>query len=161
MSTPPSPQEATNSFETLLTQQVGYWQEVLRLQDWNLEVRLARAHEMEGDNQPIAQTRIYPHRKDAILRFLHPMDIASVEHKFLNGEAKDYDVNIVHELLHLHFEPFARPLSTHQGFSQEQAIETLSRAFVRLHRQGATETPGGSLMNASTEANNVQHGHYV
>jgi len=134
MSADPVVTTASEQALQALAERVRYWQEVLRLQDWNLDVRLCRTHEMRGDRQAIAQTEAFVHRKDAIMRFLHPMDTDTVSMNFLFGEERDYDLNIVHELLHLHFTPFQRESETSEGVGQEQAIEAISRAIVKLYQ---------------------------
>lgn len=150
--------DSTKSFEAVIADQVAYWQQVLRLQDWNVDARVARAHEMVGDQQPIAQCDIYEQRKDAVLRVLHPMDLPTVSQHFLFGEEKDYDLSIVHELMHLHFQPFQSAADTAQGLAQEQCIETVSRALLRLYRE-ARPMENASVLPPSTDA--VSHGHYV
>lgn len=145
-------------FDQVLAEQCSYWQEVLRLQDWNIDVRLVRPHEMAGDKSPVAQTEVYEHRKDAIMRFLHPMDLITLQSHFLFGEEKDYDLNIVHELLHLHFAPFQEAIETSKGTAQEQAIEAISRAIVKLHRHGKPQDLSQPL-DMVTETHSG--GHYV
>lgn len=83
----------------------------------------------------ISDIRYFTQRRDAIMRVMHPMDIPAIEDNFLEGEARDYDLAIVHELLHLHFSPFAAKDDSHESLTQEQAIESISRAIVRLYRE--------------------------
>lgn len=140
------------SFEDAARDQVKYWQEVLRLQDWNVDLAIVRPHQMTGGvgNSPIAQCDIYERRKDAKMRLLHPMDLPTVAEYFTNGEEQDYDVTMVHELLHLHFQPFAAAGNTTQEVAQEQAIESISRAIVSLYREGH-KTHGLPLKEAQNE----------
>ena len=93
------------AFEQELRKQLAYWQRVLYLQDWTIDIRIVRNWEME-DFHTLAQCEWYIQRKDAIIRILHPDDLQGVGHRFIYGEERDYDISLVHELLHLHFAPF-------------------------------------------------------
>lgn len=137
MSLTESAQASTEAFTQLLAEQVTYWQEILRVQDWNIEVRVVRAHEFPGDKTPVAQTEIFEWRKDAIMRFMHPMDTPIIQSRFLFGEEKDYDLCIVHELLHLSMVGFDPDADSPKNVYAEQHIEAVSRALVKLHRAGA------------------------
>ena len=114
-----------------LRTQVAYWQKVLYLQDWTIEVRLLRQWEM-SDRQTLAQCEWYLQRKDAILGFLSPQDIVGLHNRFLNGEEADYDISLVHELLHLHFAPFHKE---DDELFHEQAINAISRGMVKVWRE--------------------------
>lgn len=120
-----------DEFQAEIVKQVTYWQQVLALQDWNVEVRLCRQWEM-SDQFTLAETEWYLARKDAIIRVLHPKDLGGLAHRFINDEESDYDITIVHELLHLHFAPFDKGNS--DGVSHEQAINAISRGMVKLYR---------------------------
>lgn len=114
-----------------LRTQVAYWQKVLYLQDWTIEVRLLRQWEM-SDRQTLAQCEWYLQRKDAILGFLSPQDIVGLHNRFLNDEEADYDISLVHELLHLHFAPFHKE---DDELFHEQAINAISRGMVKVWRE--------------------------
>lgn len=120
-----------SSFEDNLRAQVTYWQKILYLQDWNIEVQASRHWEMPS--LTLAQCEFYLNRKDAIIRLLHPTDITGLAHRFVGGEESDYDISIVHELLHLHFAPFSTNIK-HIEIAQEQAINAISRSLVKLYR---------------------------
>lgn len=109
------------------------WQERLRLQDWTVDVRVKRKHDMTLSDA-LASCEWYMERKDAIIEVVDPIDLDSYK-GFLNGEEGDYDVSIVHELLHLHFAPFTPREESHQTVAIEQAINAISKALVRLERE--------------------------
>lgn len=119
-------------FEAEIKKQAAYWQKLLYLQDWNLDIRVARQWEME-DPTVLAQCTWYIHRKDARIQVLHPSDLPGLAGKFINGEETDYDVSLVHELLHLHLAPFDSKEKYHE-IAQEQAINAISRGMVHLYR---------------------------
>lgn len=123
-------------FEQELRAQLTYWQRVLYLQDWTIDIRVVRQWEM-GDQHTLASCEWFIQRKDAIVRILHPNDLPGVSHRFLNGEECDYDISLVHELLHLHFAPFHKE---QDEVAHEQAINSISRALVKVWREPHTET---------------------
>ncbi|HJS81923.1 MAG TPA: hypothetical protein VJ742_03720, partial [Nitrososphaera sp.] len=90
------------AFEHDLHKQLVFWQQVLYLRDWTLVLKVARQWEM-SDATAVAECEWYIERKDAIIRVLHPQDLPGVTKRFLDGEECDYDLSLVHELLHLHF----------------------------------------------------------
>ena len=129
------------AFENDIRKQAAYWQKLLHLQDWNLDVRVSRQWEMD-DASTLAQCSWYIHRKDAVIRVLHPSDLPGIGSKFIKGEENDYDISLVHELLHLHFAPITR-LHKEESYEiyEEQAINAISRAFVELYRNQPVPIP--------------------
>ena len=128
-------------FELELRKQLAYWQRVLYLQDWTVELRVVRRWEM-SDNQTLAQCENHLQRKDAIIYVLHPHDLPGLASRFLNGEECDYDVSLVHELLHLHFAPFR---SNDDATFHEQAINAISRGIVKVWRNKDNENVPDTL----------------
>jgi hypothetical protein len=124
-------------FEADIKKQAAYWQKLLFLQDWVLDIRVSRQWEMEDDTT-LAQCSWFLHRKDAIIRVLHPTDLPGLSTKFLHGEENDYDVSLVHELLHLHFAPLTNPKEKYHEIAEEQAINAISRGMVKLYRSNTT-----------------------
>ena len=119
-----------DSFAVELHKQLVYWQEMLYLRDWTVELRVVRQWEM-SDAGTLAQCEWYLQRKDAIIKVLHPDDLPGLRHRFLNNEECDYDVSLVHELLHLHFAPFH---TEEDETAHEQAINSISRGMVKVWR---------------------------
>ena len=110
-----------------LRRQCKWWQGILRLSDWDTEVRVVRASGLSGDSQgeiiPFAQKRV------AKVKILDPVDFC--------GETiipQDMEVTLVHELLHLYFLPFSIADGSPLDLAQEQAIDALSVALVSLSR---------------------------
>src|SRR3990172_9860518 len=129
------------SFELELRKQLAYWQRVLYLQDWTVELRVVRQWEMT-DNQTLAQCENHVQRKDAIIYVLHPHDLPGLSSRFLNGEECDYDISLVHELLHLHFAPFRNENDT---TAHEQVINAISRGMVKVWRNKDNENGSDAL----------------
>lgn len=119
-----------DAFMHELHTQLAYWQQMLYLQDWTISLQVVRQWDM-GDNCSVAQCEWYLQRKDACIKVLHPDDLPGVKSRFLNGEECDYDISLVHELLHLHFAPFH---TEKEDIAQEQAINAISRGIVKVWR---------------------------
>jgi hypothetical protein len=140
-------------FEKLLQNECKLWQKKLRLQDWNVRVRLCRLHEMP-DRDCIGAIRPVMERKDANLLLLSPMDAPLVQSGFLADEEMNYGLTIVHELLHLHLYAFAQDLTPEQTVAEEQAVNAMSRCIVAAYASQVKP-----LTHA--RAKPAQHGHYL
>lgn len=117
-----------------LLESVQYWQAVLRLQDWNIVLVLHRKADMSIDGAIGASTYSLTH-KDERLELVDPEDLYLFHQRF-NGEELDYEVTLVHELLHLHFAPFmSDDEKSTDSMYQELAINTLARSLVALDRK--------------------------
>lgn len=117
----------------LLQKECELWQKKLRLQDWNIEVQLCRMNELPEDS--IACVTHYEERKDAVIKLLAPIDIPLVKEHFLGNEAANYDISLVHELLHLHLIPLSDYRDNAKRLAEEQIVNTLSRALVDAYHQ--------------------------
>ena len=106
------------------------WQKILRMQDWNIDLRLVHYSQIEGE---IASVLPDLPRKSAIIRIADP----SSKHKGQDYE-QDYvdDMldSLVHELIHLHLEK-VKPTEDHQQSDFELVIVCLSEALVGLYRK--------------------------
>ena len=149
----PDPELNDESLEELLYERCEYWKKVLRLQDWNVDIEVRRKHEM-ADPHCIGCIRIFDEGKDAKIHLLSPVDLVTVEEAFIDHEELNYDITLVHELLHLHFQPFAEDDSTYKGICQEQAINILSRALVAAHHAKAK-------LVLKEPVEKKEHGHYL
>ena len=75
------------------------WQARLRLQDWQVQIRFARAAELGGEVQGDCDWCLP--KKAALIRILTPADYPE------NCPwPQDVELTVVHELLHLHGAPF-------------------------------------------------------
>ena len=108
------------------------WQRLLRLQDWNITVHVKRRYQM-SDHDVLGLCRRYTDSKDADIDILSVQDISA--HK--EGDDADYELTLVHELLHVHF-AFMNNDEGHARQQEELIVSTLSRALVKLNRDGLT-----------------------
>lgn len=113
-----------------LEERLRYWQKRLRLQDWSIEVRIARLREMDQDCE--AQVNWILSRKMATIQILDQVDYPPD-----TMGSRDMENDLVHELLHLHFAPinvhFGESSQTYSTF-EEQAIESIAYGLIHAER---------------------------
>lgn len=97
-----------------------YWQALLGLAHWNIDVRVVRGAEIEDNRGRIDYD---PVGEAAVMRLKDPMD-------YQGYFPCDLEETIVHELLHLIFDK-----STTGGDEYEQALDRTARVLVSLDRQ--------------------------
>lgn len=103
------------------------WQARLRLQDWDVKVRVKRAADMGlGKKRACVTSQLLS--KEALVEIQDPLDYRP------SVWPNDMEQSLVHELLHLHFAPFEADEETAEGAAQEQAIELIACALVNLAR---------------------------
>lgn len=68
--------------------------------------------------------------KEATIRLLDPIDFPPDR-----DAPQDIELDLCHELLHLHMAPFAPSTNTLQDTMMEQAIESIAKALVSLKRR--------------------------
>jgi hypothetical protein len=98
------------------------WQKTLRLQDWRVTARFKRIFDLTRNDIKGEVNWTLP-IKEAVINLLEPADYAPA---FVGGY--DPERTLVHELLHLHFAPFA-PIGE-ETYQHEQAIDAISKALI-------------------------------
>ena len=107
------------------------WQARLRLQDWDIEVERVR-HWRVG-SASLGEVDVYRGKRTAKIRVLFPEDEEPG-----SWPTNDEETTVVHELLHIHFDPLEPPnidWSSPVGIAIEQAVHALSVALVNLKRE--------------------------
>jgi hypothetical protein len=104
------------------------WQRVLRLQDWDVQVKIARGFQLgkrQGECEYVQSLR------QAVIRILDPNDWPD------QNWPQDIEATLVHELLHLHFAPFMSDAGEDDliNIAQEVAIDQIAKALVKQQRQ--------------------------
>lgn len=107
------------------------WQAILKLQDWDIKLRLARYY----DEPNLGSCSWTLPKKMATIRIQEYNDYDPA-----NKWERDQEITLVHELLHLHFAPFDADDGNHLGLAQEQAIHAISVALVNLARAAVPQT---------------------
>jgi hypothetical protein len=144
-----------SDFEHQVKGQVSFWQQALRLQDWIVTIQYWPHDALENDVSRLVVSR---NQKSAILVLRYPEDIAPVEKDWPPDEARDYDMSIVHELLHLMYVDMESPIE----WAEEQSCNTLSRLLVNMYRIGQPQVPHPSPPAGDEVAHKAAHpGHYM
>lgn len=115
------------AFEDACQTQVAFWQKVLRLQDWRIDIEFWPHHALDSS---IAKTIWNANNKSATIALRLPYQIAAVEHEWPEGEAGNYDLSIIHELLHLMFQPMECKIQ----IAEEQSCSLIASALVELYQ---------------------------
>lgn len=100
------------------------WQEILRLQDWDVKVAVCRSRDFVVKEGQGECSWVLP-AKRAVIKLLDPVDYPEVRWE------QDHERTLVHELLHLHMVPFKPDSDTLENDMMEQAICAISEALIR------------------------------
>ncbi len=145
-----------SDFDKLVKVQLGYWQNVLKVADWDIKIDYWPHDALDG---AVARMKFFRHQKTAIIALRVPEDIPPVERDWPEGEAIDYDMSLVHELLHLK----CVDMECKTEWAEEQMVNHVTRTLVRLYREGhqveevpveTSHSPSGAIIGHST-------GHYL
>jgi hypothetical protein len=115
--------------EAALQKSCEFWQEKLRLQDWEIKCFIKRAADMMLENSQGAIDWVLQ-SKQANIHILNPIDYPS------ETWAQDMEKTLVHELIHLHYASFTNDIergSIEHAF-MEQSIDLLAVSLVNLKR---------------------------
>ena len=105
------------------------WQKILRLQDWVVTLKEVKSKDM--DSKYVSATiETHADKKRARIEYL-PLEEQAEDH----FETRDVERNLVHELLHLHFDPFDTDPNTPERLAEEQAVSSLADALIALDRR--------------------------
>lgn len=109
---------------------MAYWQERLRLQHWDVKLKIARATDFSdtsarGENNWVQSTA------ESVIHILDPVDWPKN-----TPFEQDVEITLVHDLLHLHFSPFDNTAKESQGkIMLERAIDHIAKALVEVRRR--------------------------
>jgi hypothetical protein len=132
---------ATTRQQVLITQPqaealLAEWQRTLRLQDWDVVVRIVRGNGLELRQGLDGHCNWTLPNKTAFIRISDPVD-------YDPAIVFPYDMEeiLVHELVHLHFAPIAKfDEGSAEDTALEQAVEMLSQALVTAKRAASDVT---------------------
>lgn len=122
----------TYSTQAELEAGLAYWRRVLRLQDWTVIVRFVRQTDIGATSSGECQT--WPELKKARIGILDTID--AHDHLWPH----DQEQVLVHELLHLSFEPCQRVIWDHEDLKDrmyipmENFIDLTATALVERNR---------------------------
>lgn len=110
---------------------VNKWQALLRLRDWNVQAKYVHRADMVNVDA-LGECDPDSHAKHAAIRILYP-DEQPDELAYMGGEPERV---LIHELIHLHFDPFWPRKHNADVRAYEQAINMLSDALYGLSQAG-------------------------
>lgn len=108
-----------------------YWQPILRLQDWNITVNVRRRYDM-SDHDVLGRVHRHTESKDAYVEILSTQDVGAHQ----KGDDADYEVTLLHELLHIHFAFMNNDEDAARQLQEELIINTLTRVLLKFKRDG-------------------------
>ena len=112
---------------------VAKWAKVLRLQDWDITAKICVQREFTDGDSVWGRCHPKPKKKDAYIQIRDQADYLNTVEEHLTLP-RDMEVDLVHEMLHIHFQPFEPDEEGPEWTAMEAAIETLARALVKLDR---------------------------
>ena len=112
-----------------LLESLAFWQSVLRLQDWTIDVRQVRGNGLNMVSDSVGRCRPVLTNKMATIGIIDPVDY-DPECSF----PLDQEWLLVHELLHLHLEPIAPDVNSPLNFCTEQALESITCGLISLKK---------------------------
>lgn len=104
------------------------WKKILRLQDWIVDLKIARERDFVLKDAN-AEISLNEEHKLAFVKILDPVDFDIDQ-----LSPQDMEESLVHELLHIHFWPLR--VGTGDNTAEEQAINMIAGALVGLYRRG-------------------------
>ena len=119
--------------QSFLTQKLFLWQDRLKLQDWNISVKLAPVSHLRP--KTLGNINWDRKAKSAVITVMSPDDYKLQGKDMLD----DMEMTVVHELVHLHLSGLPRSDDTKKV--EEQAVNMLADALIRLDRKQFDESP--------------------
>jgi sugar/nucleoside kinase (ribokinase family) len=111
-----------------LNERLIYWQKRLRLQDWGVNIRLC--HPDEIDAQGLSCIKVTS--KSVKIKILDPKYFNDLDAEII---CQNWEITLIHELLHLHFVTFDRIFDRDRDNTKdardavEQSIELIAQAL--------------------------------
>jgi hypothetical protein len=145
-----------SDFDKLVKVQLSYWQGVLKLADWAISIDYWPHAAFDGNVSRVHWSR---NQKTATIALRVPEDIPPVERDWPDHEAIDYDMSLVHELLHLK----CVDMESKVEWAEEQMVNHVTRALVTLYREGheSEEVPSEAPNSPSVAIIGHSTGHYL
>lgn len=121
------------------------WKRILRLQDWRVWSNFAAPVEFVSGRNTIGECSVAPQLKQATINVRNDHDL--VDQRPMN---RDIESTLVHELLHIWFDPFTETIfekyesdekarESTEMKALEVAVEQLALAFVQADRRSYIE----------------------
>ncbi len=116
-----------------LRERLAYWQRVLRLQDWDIQISIARMSTFEKQGSA-AEVHTYERTRTVRIKILDPEDYAGLNPAALRPQDMEY--SIVHELMHVVIYACTVSFDSHPKAEllEEQCVHNLTTAVLSLTR---------------------------
>ena len=114
-----------------LRSDLDFWKKELRLMDWDIKLEIVRSS-VFGDKDYAGDCGVSLGNKTAHIRIMDQIDLAGNE-----WFPFDQEEVLVHELLHIHMEPFFPKDGHALNFMGEQVIESIAKCLVSIRRGAA------------------------
>jgi hypothetical protein len=106
------------------------WQRSQRLEDWTVKLEIVRMSTLGGGS--LAECEPHGVKRQARIRLLDPRDVEGQAFWF-DGEAWNWELSLVHELLHLHMWDVHGGRwpgdTTPEGIAAERLIDAVAKAL--------------------------------
>lgn len=130
-----------------LAKLLEYWQSLLRLRDWRLDVSYVPNLAAPDGTPCYGLCSPFVDAKEARINIRDPQSTDGVP-------AFDVEETLVHELLHLHFAPLAE--NTASGVAaEEQAVWAITEAISKVKDSGARARLAGAVARVANKARRV------
>lgn len=117
----------------------AYWQTMLRLEDWDIQVSLVPLDEMSCTSHA-GECWWNDQHKTATVRVMGEVDLRRKNKKDIGDSVPlSHELILVHELLHIHFMAWKPDPDSMEHTAQEQAINAVSKALVSLRHSEREE----------------------
>ena len=122
-----TPEAKLENFRASAQRVCRLWQKLLRLEDWDVEILVDRQYDMPKDCG--GSIEAFEHKRQARLRVLDPRDANPRWQPDMDAEG-----TIVHELVHLYFEPLEQRSDKRLQIAEEQAVHAITMALLSAAR---------------------------
>lgn len=121
---------------SMLRDRCEVWQRILRLQDWDVQLEIVRQHVLSDGR--LGECALGNNVRKARIRILDSRDIDGQD-MMDHDEAWDWELTLVHELLHVHMHdvtPDGHKAGSPEQIANERAVDAISKSLVMLARGG-------------------------
>lgn len=107
--------------EKRIKKYMAKWQKLLRLQDWR--IKLIICPKEQGEEAFCGKTMVQPDQRCAIVKIMEPVQ---------DWADNELEATVIHELLHLHFEPHFWGKDERRDVEMEASVDTISIVLMKL-----------------------------
>lgn len=117
--------EANTQLLCHLEGRLRYWQEVLKLRDWDVNIQITALGDMSPEH-PTGSIMVYEKAREALIQFVPK------EQRGKQAFEVSEDYLLVHELCHIYFDSFRTLKDSFQDQAEEVAVDAFAKIIVGL-----------------------------